>query len=197
MTIQPANLSQALAQAIAVFSSGASFANMAASVYAQIKTGLGILGGVTVNTAGTGSAVVFYDGTSSVVTITLASPGVISWTKHGMPPGSAVQFQTTNALPTGLTAGTTYYVSTFQYAADSFVVADTQSHALAGSNSVDTSVSQAGVQSAYNVSNPIGTFSTTAQANVPLGIGGAQFQSGLIAVASDGGGAANLTILFI
>ena len=191
--IAPANLTQALAQAIAVFSGGSAFANMATSIYQQIKTGLGVLDALTVNTVGTTSTVKFYDGTSSVVTITLASPGIISWAAHAQAIGNAIQFETTNALPTGLTAGTSYYVSALDYTADSFVVADTKAHAIAGTNSVNTSVSQAGVQSAYNVTTPIGTWSTVAQASLPIA---AQFQNGLIAVAADGGGAANLTVLF-
>ena len=191
--IAPANLTQALAQAIAVFSGGSAFANMATSIYQQIKTGLGVLDALTVNTVGTTSTVKFYDGTSSVVTITLASPGIISWAAHAQAIGNAIQFETTNALPTGLTAGTSYYVSALDYTADSFVVADTKAHAIAGTNSVNTSVSQAGVQSAYNITNPIGTWTTVAQASLPIA---AQFQNGLIAVAADGGGAANLTVLF-
>lgn len=46
----------------------------------------------------------------STVTISNAEPGVISWTGHGLPNGTSVVFTTTGALPTGLTAGTTYYV---------------------------------------------------------------------------------------
>jgi hypothetical protein len=50
--------------------------------------------------------------TSSSVTITVASPGVVTWTGHGLKPNTAVQFSTTGTLPTGLTAGTTYFVKT-------------------------------------------------------------------------------------
>jgi len=56
------------------------------------------------------------------VTISNASPGVVSWTAHGLPNGSSLTLSTTGALPTGLTAGTTYYVvnaatNTFQLSA--------------------------------------------------------------------------------
>lgn len=58
---------------------------------------------------------------SSVATITIASPGVVTWASHGLANGWPVRFSTTGALPTGLTAGTTYYIvaatpNTFQVA---------------------------------------------------------------------------------
>lgn len=189
-----ANLQTALAQAIAVFPSGNRWANITTSVYTQVKTGVGVLASLVTNTGGTTSTAILYDGTSSVVTITLAAPGVISWPAHGLAAGTAVQFQTTNALPTGLTAGTSYYVSSHLLTANTFVVADTAAHAIAGTNSITTSVSQAGVQTAYNVNNPIGTYVTTAQGSVAIG---AQVSNGIIAVTADGGGAANVTVLYL
>ena len=42
-------------------------------------------------------------------TMTIASPCVVSLTKHGLRDGTGVVFSTTGALPTGITAGTTYY----------------------------------------------------------------------------------------
>ena len=59
---------------------------------------------------------------SSTVTITIASPGVISWATNGLPDGTPVVLTTTGALPTGLVAGTIYYVvnraaGTFQLSA--------------------------------------------------------------------------------
>lgn len=47
---------------------------------------------------------------SATVTITIASPGVITWTAHGLDADSVVNFTTTGALPTGITSGTDYYV---------------------------------------------------------------------------------------
>jgi hypothetical protein len=180
------------AGAIPVWNAGSNFLNIPTNVYTQVKTGPGVLSGLSVNTAGTTSSATVYDGTSSVVTITIATPGVISWPAHGLIAGSAVQFQSTGALPTGLTAGTTYYVSTVGLTAAAFSVADTQAHALAGTNTIATSGSQSGVQTAYDVSHPIGTFSTLAQGNIPIG---AQFQNGLIVVTA-GGAAANVTALY-
>lgn len=47
---------------------------------------------------------------SSVVTITIASPGVITWPQHNLTVDDVVKFTTTGALPTGITASTAYYV---------------------------------------------------------------------------------------
>lgn len=49
---------------------------------------------------------------NSVVTMTLASPGVIAWTAHGNSVGDRVFLSTTGALYTGLTAGKIYVVNT-------------------------------------------------------------------------------------
>jgi hypothetical protein len=46
----------------------------------------------------------------ATVTITIAAPGVITLNAHGLVNGHAVKFSTDGALPTGITAGTTYYV---------------------------------------------------------------------------------------
>lgn len=78
---------------------------------------------------------------SATVTITIASPGVVTWSNHTLSTGTPVVFTTTGALPTGITAGTTYYVifvdnSTFQ-------IATSFANALAGT-AVNTSGSQSG-----------------------------------------------------
>lgn len=88
---------------------------------------------------------------SATVTITIASPGVVSWAGHGMSVGAAVVFRTTGGLPTGLVVGTVYYVSAAGFGANSFQVADTQAHAIAGTNSINTSGSQSGTQTATEV----------------------------------------------
>lgn len=46
----------------------------------------------------------------SVVTISQASPALITWQNHGLTNGRMVKFSTTGTLPTGLNATTTYYV---------------------------------------------------------------------------------------
>lgn len=80
-------------------------------------------------------------GTQSTVTITLATPGVISWTAHGLEAGAKVVLATTGALPTGLTAATTYYV--VNPAEDTFQLAATQ-----GGTAINTSGSQSGTHTA-------------------------------------------------
>lgn len=60
---------------------------------------------------------------SSTVTISIASPGVVTWSSHGLPDGTPVVLTTTGALPTGLTASTIYYV--VNYAAGTFQLSAT------------------------------------------------------------------------
>jgi hypothetical protein len=75
----------------------------------------------------------------SVVTITVGTPGVVSWTGHGLQAGQPVVFSTTGTLPTGLTAGTVYYVSATGLTADSFSVS-----ATAGGAAIDTTAAGTG-----------------------------------------------------
>ena len=82
-------------------------------------------------------------GTTSTVTITIASPAVVSWTAHGLSVGTAVIFSTTGALPTGITAGTTYYIISAGFGTNAFEI----STAPAGS-AVNTTGSQSGTQTA-------------------------------------------------
>lgn len=51
-----------------------------------------------------------HNGYRSTFTITIASPGVVTWTAHGHSAGDTFVPTTTGALPTGLTAGATYYI---------------------------------------------------------------------------------------
>ena len=47
---------------------------------------------------------------SAVVTITNASPAVVTWVNHGLTADDVVRFTTTGSLPSGLVVGTSYYV---------------------------------------------------------------------------------------
>ncbi|MCY1241133.1 hypothetical protein D9M72_540200 [compost metagenome] len=85
---------------------------------------------------------------TSTVTITVATPGVVAWNAHGLAAGTPVKFTTTGALPTGLTAGTTYYV--VNPAANDFQVAATP-----GGAAINTTGTQSGVHTATTV--PTGT----------------------------------------
>lgn len=85
---------------------------------------------------------------ASTVTMTIASPGVVTWTGHNFLAGSPVVFTTTGALPTGLTAGTTYYV--VNPASNTFQVS-----ATVGGAAINTTGSQSGVHTATNYSRLI------------------------------------------
>src|ERR1017187_254459 len=93
----------------------------------------------------------------ATVTMTAAVPGVVSWAAHGLPAGTGVKFATTGALYTGLVAGTEVFVSSASLASGSFQVADTYAHAIAGTNSIATTGSQSGVQTAYAVHSTLFT----------------------------------------
>lgn len=83
--------------------------------------------------------------TSATVTITIATPGVVTWTGHGFETGQAISFVTTGALPTGLSAGTTYYVSATGLTTDTFQLASSYANAVAGTPVINTSGTQSGV----------------------------------------------------
>jgi len=89
------------------------------------------------------NAVVIQANVSSLATctISIASPAVVTMSNTFVA-NQAVQFATSGALPTGLTAGTTYYVSATGLSTSSFQVS-----ATIGGASVNTSGSQSGTQS--------------------------------------------------
>ncbi|MBV8061059.1 MAG: hypothetical protein JO253_05995 [Alphaproteobacteria bacterium] len=79
---------------------------------------------------------------SATVTITIASPGVVTYTAHGIPTGVKIQLTTTGSLPTGLSASTTYFwISTGTNTGN---LATTLANAQAGT-AINTSGSQSGV----------------------------------------------------
>lgn len=79
------------------------------------------------------------DGLSMTATVTIASPGVITATGHGLTVGRRVGFTTTGALPTGITASTIYYVASVP-TADTLTIS-----ATSGGAEINTSGSQSGV----------------------------------------------------
>jgi len=81
---------------------------------------------------------------SSTVTMTIAAPGVITWTGHTLVAGNRVKFSTTGALPTGLVAGTTYYV--VSPASDTFSVSATP-----GGSAITTTGTQSGTHTVATV----------------------------------------------
>lgn len=92
---------------------------------------------------------------SATITVTIASPGVVTWTAHNLRVNDPVIFTTTGALPTGITAGTTYYVKTVVNA-NSFQIS-----ASAGGSVINTTGSQSGVHTGTNAPWGVGDGSTT------------------------------------
>jgi len=104
-------------------------------------------------------------------TVTIASPGVFTKSAHGYAINDPVVFSTTGALPTGLTAGTVYYVLTVP-TADTFTVSTS-----VGGSAVNTSGSQSGTHSVTGIYSALsasaqwrfaqfGNFVMAVQANV-------------------------------
>jgi hypothetical protein len=82
---------------------------------------------------------------TSTVTITIASPAVITWTGHTFNNGEPIILTTTGALPTGLTANTIYYI--VSAAANTFRLALTP-----GGAAINTSGTQSGTHTGKNQS---------------------------------------------
>lgn len=81
---------------------------------------------------------------SGTVTMTIATPGVVTWAGgHGLEAGSPIVFSTNGALPTGVTAGTTYYVLPTDLTVTTFKFASTP-----GGTPIVTSGTQSGVHTA-------------------------------------------------
>ena len=98
------------------------------------------------------SLVCFGGRTGKTVTISNATPAVVTLTNHGLRDGTGVVFSTSGALPTGVTAGTTYYAKST--AANTFNLYDTSAHAIAGGATGRVNTSSAGsgthtIKSAY------------------------------------------------
>ena len=83
-------------------------------------------------------------GPESTVTITQASPGVVTWTAHGLAENSPVTFSTTGTLPLPFLPGVTYYVRA--QATNTFQLATTP-----GGASINTTTVGTGVHTARSV----------------------------------------------
>ena len=79
---------------------------------------------------------------AAVTSITNASPAVVNFTSHGFAANDAVVFTTSGALPTGLTAGTVYYVMSAGLTANAFQVSATP-----GGAAINTSSAGSGTHS--------------------------------------------------
>ena len=98
---------------------------------------------------------------AATITVTIATPAVVTWTTHGLSEGDAVVFTTTGALPTGITAGTIYYVGRSP-AASTFNISTTVVNAAAGTF-VATSGTQSGVHTGTNRTRSRGTGAGTTE----------------------------------
>lgn len=94
---------------------------------------------------------------TSAVTITIASPGVITWTAHGLKGHDPVKFIATGNLPTGLSPATTYYVVPASITTNTFQLAATP-----GGAAINTSGTQfgthTGVNAPHGVANDLSSF---------------------------------------
>lgn len=94
---------------------------------------------MSVSPTGFGDTYVTSLSKTATVTITIASPGVITWTGHMLVQNNVVYCQSTGALPTGLTAFNNYYVN--PTGANTFTLSATP-----GGTAINTSGSQSGTQ---------------------------------------------------
>jgi hypothetical protein len=85
---------------------------------------------------------------SNVASVTIATPGVFTWTGHNLDVGDAIKLSTTGALPTGLTAGATVYVKAVPDP-NTFTVAATP-----GGAAIATSGTQSGTHTVTTVPAP-------------------------------------------
>lgn len=99
---------------------------------------------------------------AATVTITTATPAVITFTAHGMTGACPIVFTNSGgALPTGITSGTVYYISPGSITTNTFSISTTVANALAGTL-VATTVAGTGTQTG----TPGVALSTTTAADV-------------------------------
>lgn len=109
---------------------------------------------------------------SATVTISNASPAVITQAGHGMTAAvnnyGAVNFTTTGGLPTGLSTGTTYYITIVD--ANTYKVATSVANAIAGTF-VNTSSAGSGVHTAVYTTANLTTATTVDLCGISLTAG--------------------------
>ena len=76
--------------------------------------------------------------TNAAVTMTIASPCVVTWTENQLPEKTAVRFTSSGSLPTGITSGTVYFVQD-SITANTFYIS-----AIPGGAPLNTSGTQSG-----------------------------------------------------
>jgi len=83
---------------------------------------------------------------SGAATITIATPGVVTLTNHNLNAYDTIKFSTNGTLPTGIVAGTTYYISASGLTADAFQISATR-----GGASIATTGSSSGTHTVTRV----------------------------------------------
>lgn len=118
------------------------------------------------------SSYVDWTGTSSAgaatATISNGSPAVITEPAHGLKPGDCVVFSTTGSLPSGLTAGRPYYVSSSGLTANTFSVSASSFSNLQSSVSA-TGTNTTAITSLGVNTNTIAVGQPVTGTNVPVG----------------------------
>ena len=107
------------------------------------------------------------------VTITIATPGVVTLASHGFQTGDMIYLTTTGALPTGLSQNTIYYV--INVTTSTFRLATSAANAAAGT-AINTSGTQSGTHTLrycpYGLGNGSTTFNTPdMRGRIPIGAG--------------------------
>jgi hypothetical protein len=123
------------------------------------------------------------------VTISNASPGVVSATAHGAAIGQEVYFTTTGALPSPLVANTAYYISTTGFTANAFSLSTTRANALAGVN-INTTTAGSPTHTLHTITetllSPRSSFSTASEITAaPLMLGTVNISAAPIPSAAD------------
>ena len=96
--------------------------------------------------------------TAGTFTVNIATPGVFTYNNHGFIHGQKVQFTTTGALPTGVSANTTYYIRRID--ANTFYICTSLAN-VAATIYVNTSGSQSGIHSLICGSGTLSIYKAT------------------------------------
>jgi microcystin-dependent protein len=100
--------------------------------------------------------------TTSTVTMTIASPCIVTWSSHGLATGQSIQFSTTGTLPTFSTVQTVYFIRIID--TNTFHLYTTFSNAMntgATTGRINTSGTQSGTHIALSYLYGNGDGSTT------------------------------------
>ena len=97
---------------------------------------------------------------SGTFTVTIATPGLVTKTAHGLSTGATFRASTTGALPTGLAAATDYFVTKID--ADTFKLSTSMANVLSGTY-IATTGSQSGTHTGENYTTVRGTGAGTSE----------------------------------